>query len=459
MFKDFIEQHRETMISTLQDILKIESVKGHPVPDGPFGAGPAEALSYVLKLAYDRGFVTKNIDGYAGHVEYGEGDDYIAVVSHLDVVPAGEGWSHPPYGAVIEQGKIYARGAIDDKGPAMSTLWALFAMKALGVQPKRKIRVIFGLDEESDWRCMEHYFRYEPKPIGGFTPDASFPLIYAEKGLVTLRIDVPADAESMSAQVLDFAGGDRVNMVPAHAVAEVDCHSSTAANEFALKIRKSAKDASINVTVETTDSIVKIYVAGVSAHASRPDAGVNAVLHLAQLLGTGTVSNSSMWRTVGSWDTAGRALGIDGADEETGPLTANLGRAELVDGMYHFYINIRFPIRMTAEQLLQDVQSFLSDKWQVSIVEHMPPLHVNPSSPLVETLMDVYRSYFGDDASPISIGGATYARAIPNAVAFGALFPNREDFAHKADENWSISDYLTCIEIYAEAMTRLANTL
>ncbi|MFB5189431.1 dipeptidase PepV [Alicyclobacillus fastidiosus] len=459
MFKDFVEQHRDTMISTLQDLLRIESVKGHPVPDGPFGTGPAQALSYMLKLAYDRGFVTKNVDGFAGHVEYGEGDEYIAVVSHLDVVPAGDGWRHPPYGAEIDQGKVYARGAIDDKGPAMSTLWALFAMKEMGIQPKRKIRVIFGLDEESDWQCMEHYFRYEPKPIGGFTPDASFPLIYAEKGLATLRIDVAADAESMSAQVLKFEGGERFNMVPAHALAEVDCHSSTAANEFALKIRKSAKDAQIDAAVETEDSIVRIRVEGVSAHASRPAAGVNAVVHLAHLLGMGTVSNSSMWRTVGSWDTAGRALGIDAEDDETGPLTANLGRAELVDGTYQFYINIRFPIRMTVDQLLQGAQTYLSDKWQVSIVEHMPPLYVDPASPLVQTLMGVYAAHFEDDATPISIGGATYARAIPNAVAFGALFPEREDFAHRVDENWALDDFLTCVEIYAEAMTQLANTL
>jgi succinyl-diaminopimelate desuccinylase len=166
-----------------------------------------------------------------------------------------------------------------------------------------------------------------------------------------------------------------------------------------------------------------------------------------------------MWRTVGSWDTTGRGLGIDCEDEETGALTANLGRAELKDGQFHFYINIRYPVRMKLEHLHQDAKTYLSDKWNVSVVEHIGPLYVDPQTPLIETLMEIYRSYFGDEGQPMTTGGATYARAIPNAVAFGALFPEREDQAHKVDEYWAIDDFLTCIEIYAEAMTQLANTL
>lgn len=459
MVKEFIELNRVHILDTLQSLLKIESVKGHPVQGGPFGSGPAEALTYVLSLAESRGFLTKNVDGYAGHVEYGDGDEYIAVVSHLDIVPAGTGWSHAPYGAEIEQGRIYARGAIDDKGPSMSALWALFALKELGIRPKRKIRLVFGLDEESDWQCMDYYFRYEPKPIAGFTPDGRFPLIYAEKGLATFRIDVSADEESMAAQVLSFNGGDRYNMVPDRAEASIDCHSETAAAEFATKMRKAAKDSQVIAHIDSNDCIVNVVVEGTSAHASRPDNGVNAVIRLAQLLGTGTVSNSSMWRTIGSWETNGRGLGIDCSDDESGALTTNLGKAELREGAFHFFVNTRFPIRQKIDQLLQTAQTYLSDKWQVSVVEHLPPLYVDPKSPLVDVLMDVYRTYVDDESAPLCIGGATYARAIPNAVAFGALMPGRSEMAHKADEYLEMDDFWTCIEIYAEAMTRLANTL
>lgn len=462
MIKEYIQENRDSIVSTLKEVLHIESVKGHPVAGGPFGSGPLEALSYVLQLAESYGLQTRNLDGYAGYVEYGgdkNDNSYIAVVSHLDIVPPGSGWLHPPYAAEIVDDTIYARGAIDDKGPSMSALWALICLKTLDIPIQTKIRVIFGLDEESNWKCMEHYFRYEPKPIAGFTPDATFPLIYAEKGLATLRIDVPADADSMSLKVIAFSGGDRYNMVPNHATATVDCHSSTAASEYVTKLKKAAKDAKLSATVEANENFVEIFVQGVSAHASRPGDGINAIYYLAQLLGTGTVSNSSMWRTIGAWDTNGRALGIDAEDEISGPLTANLGKAELSNDVFQFYVNIRYPIHSKIDELVNSVQAYLFDKWRVSLIEHMPPLFVDPDSQLVKILMDVYGEFFDDNLQPITTGGATYARAIPNAVAFGARRPESEDTAHKIDECWSLSEFFNCIEIYAEAMTRLSNTL
>lgn len=447
------------MISSLQELLRIESTKGHPVPGGPFGEGPAKALTYMLSFAESWGLRTKNLDGYCGYVEYGDTDEYIAVLSHLDVVPAGDGWTYPPFDATIVNGKVYARGAIDDKGPAMSTLWSLIALKELGVKPKRKIRLIFGLDEESEWKCMDYYFRYEPKPLGGFTPDAHFPLIYAEKGLATLRIEVPADAESMAAQVLQFSGGERFNVVPDRAVATIDCHSETAAQEYGVKLRKAIRDLQLNAHIELEESRLSIVIEGKSAHASRPETGVNAILRMAQLLSGGTVSNSSMWRTVSAWDVSGRALGIDGADEDTGPLTMALTKAELREDVFQFFINIRFPVTHNVEQIVETAKTYLPDKWHVSLVEHLAPLRVDPDSPVVAELMKVYRSFFDDDLGPETTGGATYARTIPNAVAFGALFPGKSGLAHEPDEYWELDDYLTCIEIYAEAMTRLANSL
>lgn len=459
MLKEFVKLRQDKMIETLQELLRINSSKGHPVSGGPFGEGPTRALEYMLSLADSWGFRTKNLDGYCGYVEYGDSDDYVAVLSHLDVVPAGEGWTHPAFGADIAHGRIYGRGAIDDKGPAMSTLWALIAMKELGIAPKRKIRLIFGLDEESDWKCMDYYFRYEPKPLGGFTPDGHFPLIYAEKGLATLRVEVPADAESMAAQVLEFSGGDRWNMVPDRAKAKIDCHSETAAQEFANKLRKSAKELQKGSHIESSESVVSLVVEGKSAHASTPEVGVNAILSIAHLLSTGTVSNSSMWRTVGAWEPSGKALGIDCSDNDTGSLTMTVAKAELRDGVFQFFLNIRFPVTYTVEQILQTAKTYLPDRWHVSLVEHLAPLRVDPESNVVQTLMNVYHSFFDDDRSPETTGGATYARTIPNAVAFGAEFPEKSNGAHEPDEYWEIDEYLTCVEIYTEAMTRLANSL
>ncbi len=381
------------------------------------------------------------------------------VLGHLDVVPAGAGWTYPPFAAEIHNGNIYARGALDDKGPILSALWGLRALKEHGLKPRRTIRLILGLDEESDWQCMDHYFSKHPQPLGGFTPDADFPMIHAEKGVATLGLRTAAEQASLLPQVTVLHGGQRVNMVPDYAYVEVDCHSETAALEWEQKLYREAKQKNVELDVTRTGAVVQLTVHGTSAHGSRPDRGVNAIVLLAGLLAGMTVANVSMWRVVAGQTPDGRGLGIEGADEVTGALTANIGRAMLNDGKYEFLVNIRYPIDENVDDLVLRCKAHLSDKWDVEVVENRPPLYVPVESPLIRTLRRVYEDYVGGDSTPIAIGGATYARAIQNAVAFGAMFPGMPDVAHEKDEFWPLSDYFKCIEIYAHAMYELANTL
>jgi succinyl-diaminopimelate desuccinylase len=459
MFEDFKMEYSKPMVETLQELLRIESVKGEPAKGCPFGTGPAKALDYMLGFAKSYGFETRNVDGYAGHVEYGSGDDYIAVLSHLDVVPSGAGWTYPPFEAQIHNECIYARGAIDDKGPAMSSLWALIALKKAGIIPKRKIRLIFGLDEESNWDCVKHYFSKEPKPVGGFTPDSDFPLVYAEKGLATLRISIRAESDVMGSRVVQFVGGSRVNMVPDHANAVVECYSETAANEWKDYLQKTARQKQIEADVSVSHSRIQVVVHGISAHASMPETGKNAVVHLASLLGSRTILNGSMWRAIASQGTSGCELGMDCSDDISGNLTSNLGLAELKNGVYTFYFNVRYPVSANIDELASGCKQYLPDKWTVEVVESLLPLFVPPDSPVVRTLLKVYREVTGDVTEPLTIGGATYARAIPNAVAFGALYPGQAELAHQKNEHWSVKDYYRTVQIYAQAMMELANIL
>ncbi|MCL6593670.1 MAG: Sapep family Mn(2+)-dependent dipeptidase, partial [Alicyclobacillus sp.] len=295
---DFLDRHRAEMIRSLQALLRIPSVGLAPAPGCPFGPDCAAALAYVLDLAAAHGLRVYNADGYAGHVEWGEGEDYIAVLAHLDVVPAGDGWTYPPFAGEIHDGVIYGRGAVDDKGPALSALWGLIALKEAGLHPKRKIRIIFGLDEESGWQCMKHYFAKQPFPIGGFSPDADFPLIYAEKGVAVLRLSAKVDQGSMNPRVIRLQGGDRINRIPDAAVAEIECHSETAAAEWEQKLLKEARTRRLEVSVSTSGSTVRLSVRGVPAHASTPDLGQNAVIHLASLLTTQPIANQSLWRAL-----------------------------------------------------------------------------------------------------------------------------------------------------------------
>jgi succinyl-diaminopimelate desuccinylase len=460
VFTDWIESNHDAMVKSLVDLLRIRSVKGEGTEGMPFGEGPNEALEFVLHLASSMGFCVRNLNGYAGHVEFGDSEEYIAVLSHLDVVPAvSSDWTSDPFQAEIRNGYVYARGAIDDKGPALSTLWALYALKESSYVPRKKIRLIFGVDEESDWSCVDYYFRHEPMPVGGFTPDADFPLIYAEKGVATLRLRTPAELDSMTPCVIRLECGQRVNMVPDAAYCVIDCHSETAAREWEQRLQKESKSRQLDVDVSVHGSCIQLVVHGHSAHASTPDVGVNAIAGLAGLIVSAPISNSWMWRMIAAQDTRGKGLGMDCEDDITGPLTSNLGLATLDENTYAFSFNVRYPIHLDSNELIARCRSYVADKWEVDLVSNLDPHYVPTDSTIVQTLMQVYHQSTGENREPLVTGGATYARAIPNAVAFGPLFPGHLDLAHQQDECWSLQDFFKCAQIYAHAMMELSNNL
>lgn len=459
MFKNWIEANRDEIIAKTQDILRIESVGTEATaPDRPFGDKCAEALDWVLDLGREMGFAVKNVDGYAGHIEFGEGDDYLAVLGHLDVVPAGAGWTHAPFGAGIHEGKIVARGAIDDKGPMMAALFALQAIKESGQPLKTKVRLIFGLDEESQWRCVDHYFKQEPKPIGGFTPDADFPLIYAEKGFLCANLIQTRGAHrGAPVSVKELKGGERPNMVADLAETRLFVTSDVDAVIASIKATATAHD--IRVNVEHNGQELLLTVHGTSAHGATPFLGVNAVIQTAKLLAPLDTHEQELWQLVAEIDAYGQRLGIQMDCHATGALTTNLGLASVTDELATFNINVRYPVDQTFDSIMEQLAKHLEPAgWSVADSGHnnMAPHYVPRDSKIVETLLRVYRDATGDQREPLTTGGATYARSIPNAVAFGAMFPGEEALYHQPDESWSVENLLRCTEMFAQAIYELA---
>ncbi|HEU4965613.1 MAG TPA: dipeptidase PepV [Bacilli bacterium] len=460
LFDKWVDDNRNEIIEKTQGVLRIDSV-GQPASgdNQPFGTGCAEALDYVLNLGREMGCEVKNVDGYAGHIEYGEGDDYIAVVAHLDVVPVGPGWSHPPFGAEIHDGKIYARGAIDDKGPGMAGLFALKAVKESGLPLSKKVRVIFGVDEESNWRCMEHYFQKEPLPAAGFTPDAEFPLIYAEKGILCFNAIRPRkNSDSATVVVRELTGGSRVNMVPDICQVTLEVRQGEA-NTVAEQLRQSAESHNTQAEVEVNGNEIALRVNGVSAHGAMPHVGVNAIVKAGELLAELDTADRDLWNWLAEIDTEGERVGVKLHCDVTGPLTCNLGVAKVGDEQAVFTFNLRFPVKETNESMFDHLRTKLGPEGfsvEQSDDISMKPLYVPKESDVVQKLLGVYREATGDETEPITIGGGTYARAIPNAVAFGALFPGQEELAHQKDENWAVEDLIKCTKIYAQAIYELA---
>jgi succinyl-diaminopimelate desuccinylase len=456
----WIDSHENEIIAALQGVLRIRSLKDTPEPGAPYGRVVREALDYTLALCERLGFRTQNLDGYAGHAEFGEGDSYVGVLGHLDVVPEGDGWTYPPYGATLEDGYLYARGSADDKGPTYAALFAATALLECGLPLSKRVRLIFGCDEESGFGCVHHYFEVakSERPVAGFTPDAGFPLIYAEKGIANLIFEKQLPTEDRPLRIETAHGGLRPNMVPDHAEARLT--GTPEALAAAAATLDSYWDR--NVTVASTADTLIVSAIGKSAHGSRPSNGDNAVARLARALSTLDLAEKSVWLkwVADTVDPTGAGLGIAHRDEVAGPLTSNLGVLETTaDGKVRLTYNIRYPVTWNIEALLEaDRPVREATGWTLAEAVDQPPLHVPLDQEPVSTLLRIYREATGDVTSqPGTMGGGTYARATPHTVAYGAGFPGGSDGpAHEVDERIAVSTVMNAAKIYAQALYELA---
>lgn len=459
----WVDAHQDEIISSLQGVLRIPSLEAAAEgTNAPFGAEVRRALDFTLQHALSLGFRTKDVGpGFAGHAEFGQGDEMVAAMGHLDVVPEGGGWRYDPYGAEIADGYIYARGSSDDKGPTWAALYGAKALMECGLPLKRRVRVIFGCNEESGFQCVNYYWGAggEERPAYAFTPDASFPLIYAEKGIVNLTLVKKISTATNELRILSAKGGNRPNMVPDHAEATL-----TGTPASLLKcVTELQRFWDKNISFELEADQLTIHATGKSAHGSTPTLGDNAIARLARTLTLFDLAEKDQWINFvsESSETTGTALGIAHTDSVAGPLTNNLGMLSYAEGgEISLTYNIRYPVTWSLDKLLEANKSIREESgWSVGDTHNHDPLYVPLDKEPAATLLRVYREATGDDISlPSTTGGGTYARATPNAVAYGAGLPAGGDGPpHEPDERIAITTVITCAKIYAQALYELAN--
>ena len=459
-----IEKHKQNILLDTQYLLKIKSVldEEQQTETAPFGEGVKKALDYMLDLGGKDGFTVKNVDHVAGHIEMGKGEELLGILCHVDVVPEGDGWSSDPFGAEIRDGKIYARGAIDDKGPTMAAYYAMKVIKELGLPLNKRVRMIIGTDEESQWRCVNHYFEVEEMPTLGFAPDADFPIINAEKGIWDFAIvQSSADqVEHAEVNIVEFSSGRRMNMVPDYAVAKVETEKVT---ELTKAFEQFLQKYSLSGKADVSDTSVVFELKGVSAHGMEPNNGVNAGLYLAVFLADWELDAHAntyftFIRDYLFGDSRGNKLGVAYQDEITGELTLNAGKlrySKTADSSVGF--TMRYPVTYDWEQGKNTLTATLANlSFNVESFSNSTPHHVDQNSFLIQTLQKVYEEVTGEKAELLSIGGGTYARSLKEGVAFGPLFPGSEDIAHQKDEYIDIEDMLKAAVIYAQAIYELA---
>jgi succinyl-diaminopimelate desuccinylase len=461
-------KRKEGLIENTQELLQIKSVldEDDVSEDAPLGRGVKEALNYMLKMGDKEGFLSKNVGNLAGHVEFGQGKESVGILCHVDVVPEGDGWSSDPFAAEIRDGKIFARGAIDDKGPTIAAFYAMKIVKELGLPLHKRVRMIIGTDEESDWRCVDHYFKHEEMPTIGFAPDADFPIIFAEKGiadfdLVMNQIEDKEETKESRFEVVYFQSGRRYNMVPDFAKASLIVFQQQTAVLQRFKDFQELHDLNGKYYVENGELILELE--GVSAHGMEPNNGKNAGLYLAQFISENKADQSATcyFDFVSKYlfqESRGKKLGIDYSDDISGELTINVGKMSYDrtnGGTLGF--NLRYPVTNNMEKTKEDLEIFLKQtRFQIENFSDSKPHYVDEKDELIQILKKVYEEQTGEKAELLAIGGGTYARSLTSGVAFGPLFPGREDIAHQKDEYIYIDDLLKATSIYAQAIYELA---
>lgn len=466
---DYIDYLKDEIIEKTQELICIPSVYSNSNdPLKPFGENANKALEYILDLGKKLGFRTKNLDGYCGYIEFGEGEELIGIVGHLDVVPEGEGWTFPPFSATISDNKIFGRGAVDDKGPVISSL---YAMKAVMENCKihKRVRLILGLNEEKDWKCIKHYKEIEEIPNFGFSPDADFPCIYAEKSILNYSLSMKYENSNpfSTIQIKEIdCKNNALNVVPkfCSTIITID-ESKIKMQDFIENIKELITKNNFEIDVyKMGEQQLKLTSHGVQAHGAHPDLGINAISRLivilSQIFKQYNVSNELFDffnRYIGT-EYDGKSLGIH-VEDESGKLTLNVGHLSLKDSRLEMGMNIRIPIHTSVDFVKENFLKYCNLYPNLNFCDkhHTPALYIPKDNILITTLCKIFHEVTNLDADPMAIGGATYARAFKNCVSFGANLPGHKDMCHQTDEFIDIDNLILSCKIYAKAIVELGS--
>lgn len=440
--KNIVNENSKDMIESIKAAVRINSVMDEDTATEsmPFGKGVDESLRKTLEIAESLGFKTVYKNGYYGYAEVGEGKELIGILGHIDVVPVGDEskWKFPPFSATEEDGYIYGRGTQDDKGPTIAAMYAVKALLDAGVKFEKRVRFIIGGDEENLWRCIAKYTENgEEIPSMGFTPDSSFPVTNAEKSLVQFYLRGKGSKELS----LNISGA--LNAVPG-----VANYTGKLADKLSEKLDELKFDYE-----KDGESITVI---GKRVHAASADKGVNAIERLCKALYEIGVEEDIVRFVAELSDSVGSKILPNCIDDVSGTLTLNLGELIINEKESKIGFDSRVPVKFTIEDLEDAVKEKAANYGlEFEEFDRLKSLYVPADSELIKTLVSVYEQETGLEGTPKSSGGATYAKALDNCVAFGAMFPFDEKTEHQENERVNIKNMIKATEIYALSVYRL----
>ena len=450
LFRDidaFIEENETKIFADVARLVAINSVEGESAPGAPFGEGPARALAEGLQIARELGLEAVNCENYIGYAQIGQGEDYLATITHLDVVPVGDGWAEDPFLMREREGYLIGRGVMDDKGPSVLCLYALKYLKERGVPLRYPVRALLGVNEETGMGDVTYYLANYKAPIFCFSPDASFPLCNGEKGIYHGRMIARVPME----KIADIRGGFAPNAIPDKAEAW---------------IRADAVESAPGVAAERAENgLWHLTASGIGGHASLPEGTVNAIGVLVNFLldrGLAGEQEAKFLRAVSllNENSDGSGLGVQADDGLFKPLTIIGGVIGVKDGRMFQTLDSRYPTNMSGEKIAAIIRDKVGDVAEVTVDRDAAPFYMSLDKPEVRACIDAYNAVTGENAEPYTIGGGTYARDFPNAVSFGPEHPERPTPAfagpiHGVDEAACKAWLLEALKVYIVALIEL----
>jgi succinyl-diaminopimelate desuccinylase len=407
----------------------------------------------MLGLASAQGMATNDLEGYIGYAEFGAGEKMVMTLGHLDVVPVGPGWKHEPFGAEVDDGYVYARGAVDDKGPTMAAFYAARALKEVWPEIPVRLRSVFGCNEESGFKCVERYVQSEEAPTFGVAPDSGWPLYHAEKGIANLLVSAPAPSGEM--ELLELSGGQRPNIVIDRCTARVRVAAAARAHVEGKVLDSWDR----NLTAAWSGDELTVEARGKAAHGSTPYMGDNAAIRALRFLHeVSPLSCSEDYERLFKVPmTQGEGVGIEGADDVSGALSCNLGVVSTEGGRVQFLLNVRYPVTWKGSDMeARCVKKLTELGYRLDRMDDSPSLYFPLDHPMVRIVREVYEAETGERKEPGVMGGGTYARAVPNTVSIGTGWLG-DGPAHENDERLKVEHLYKMSRIYAHILYRLAN--
>ena len=459
----YVDSHRQEMLDDICALCRINSEKMPYSAGKPFGEGAFAALNEALEMAEKYGFAIRNYDNYVGTIDMNDKEAQLDILAHLDVVPAGEGWTvTEPFSPIEKDGKLYGRGTADDKGPAMAALYAMRAVKELGIPLKKNMRLILGTDEECGSSDIAHYYKTEKEAPMTFSPDGAFPVVNIEKGRLPGHFTANWEASEALPRLVRLNAGVKTNVVPGKAFAVI---AGLSTEELEKAAKEITEQTGVTFVFETVEEGVSVTAVGVGAHASLPQDGNNALtalltyvtaLPLAACAQTEMLKN--LCELIPHGDTAGAALGIAMSDELSGALTLAFSILNVDESSLEGQFDTRAPLCATKENCLDVAKAAMQAKGITFLTDHMTPLHhVDENSPFIQTLNKAYEEYTGLEGGCVALGGGTYVHDLENGVAFGASFPGTDNRMHGADEFAVIDELLASAKIFAQVIVDLCS--